>query len=67
MVTVLHTSDWHLGKEYRQFDDSVSLKLSQERLRTIDQIMRLGLQRNVDAVLCAGDLFDTHDPNKDWW
>lgn len=67
MVTVLHTSDWHLGKEYRQFDESVGLKLSQERLRTVEKIMRLGQQRNVDAVLCAGDLFDTHDPSKDWW
>lgn len=67
MVTVLHTSDWHLGKEYRQFNDSVSLKLSRERLRTVERVMKLGQQRNVDAVLCAGDLFDTHDPTKDWW
>jgi DNA repair exonuclease SbcCD nuclease subunit len=67
MLTILHTSDWHLGKEYRQFDEPVSLKLSQERLRTVEKIMRLGQQRNVDAVLCAGDLFDTHDPKKDWW
>jgi len=67
MLTILHTSDWHLGKEYRQFDDPINLKLSQERLLTVKNIMRQAQQRNVDAVLCGGDLFDTHDPKKDWW
>ena len=67
MLKLLHTADWHVGKQFRQFDDEVSKKLARDRVSVIEQIMGRAQQYNVDAVLCAGDLFDEPDPGEQWW
>ena len=67
MLKLLHTADWHVGKQFRQFDDDVSKKLARDRVSVIEQIMGRARQYNVDAVLCAGDLFDEPDPGELWW
>lgn len=67
MLKLLHTADWHVGKEFRQFDTEVSRKLARDRVAVIEQIMGRARQYNVDAVLCAGDLFDSPDPGEQWW
>lgn len=67
MLKLLHTADWHVGKQFRQFDDEVSKKLAKDRVSVIEQIMGRARQYNVDAVLCAGDLFDEPDPGEQWW
>ena len=37
------------------------------RLDVLDQILRLADRYAVDAVLCAGDLFDEPRPDHEWW
>ncbi|MDA1014225.1 MAG: metallophosphoesterase [Planctomycetota bacterium] len=68
MLKLLHTADWHIGKQFgKQFDHEVSKKLARDRVSVIEQIMGRAQQYNVDAVLCAGDLFDEPDPGEQWW
>jgi DNA repair exonuclease SbcCD nuclease subunit len=68
MLKILHTADWHVGRLFdRQFDAEVAAKLARERLCVIDRILGLAHQYDVDAVLCAGDLFDSPNPGDAWW
>mgnify|MGYP002631016302 FL=1 len=67
MLKVLHTADWHVGKQFGQFEDEVSRKLARDRVSVIERIMGHARQYSVDAVLCAGDLFDVPDPGEEWW
>ena len=66
-LKLLHTADWHLGKRYRAFDPADQQTLTRARLQVIDRILDLAHHERVDAVLCAGDLFDDPQPSKDWW
>ena len=67
MLKILHTADWHVGRAFGQFDPEVSRKLARDRVSVIERIMGLAEQYGVDAVLCAGDLFDSPDPGEQWW
>jgi DNA repair exonuclease SbcCD nuclease subunit len=67
MLKVLHTADWHVGRSFAQFKEEDARKLARERLKVIDRILGLAEQYDVDAVLCAGDLFDGEDPGEPWW
>lgn len=55
-MKILHTSDWHLGKRLEDFS----------RLEEQETIMReicdIAGREAVDAVIVAGDLFDTFNP-----
>ncbi len=55
-MKILHTSDWHLGK---RLDDFSRMEEQQAVLQEICEIAEL---EKVDAVLVAGDLFDTFNP-----
>ncbi|MEL7587472.1 MAG: exonuclease subunit SbcD [Prolixibacteraceae bacterium] len=55
-MKLLHTSDWHLGK---RLDDFSRMEEQQGVLQEICEIAERG---QVDAVLVAGDLFDTFNP-----
>ncbi len=56
-MNILHTSDWHIGrtlygrKRYEEFDDFLTWLAE-----TIQQ-------EQVDALLVAGDVFDTSAPS----
>jgi DNA repair exonuclease SbcCD nuclease subunit len=67
MLRLLHTADWHLGRLFRSFPDEGALKLSRARLEVLDRILLAADRYAVDAVLCAGDLFDEPNPAKEWW
>ncbi len=56
MLRILHTSDWHLGKRL----DNYPRHEAQEKV--LDEICRIADEQAVDAVLIAGDLFDTANP-----
>lgn len=58
---------WHLRLRFPAFDDEDERKLTRARLDVVEQIFRLAERHAVDAVLCAGDLFDSPDPDPDWW
>jgi DNA repair exonuclease SbcCD nuclease subunit len=55
----LHTADWQIGRQYGQFDGDDAALLAEARLDAVAAIARLAAERAVDAVLVAGDIFDT--------
>ncbi|WP_372775187.1 exonuclease SbcCD subunit D [Mangrovibacterium sp.] len=55
-MKLLHTSDWHLGK---RLDDFSRLE---EQQAVMSEICDLAEREQADAVLVAGDLFDTFNP-----
>lgn len=63
-MKLLHTADWQLGRSYG-FDDgdedgtSPSAALSQARFDAVAAIAALASAEQIDAVLVAGDVFDS--------
>ncbi|CAN5905865.1 DNA repair exonuclease [soil metagenome] len=66
-LKLLHTADWHLGRRFPSFDPNDQMKLSRARLDVLDKILKAADYNNVDAILCAGDLFDESSPDREWW
>ena len=54
-----HTADWQIGRQYGQFDSGDAAMLAEARYDAVARIAELAAQRGVDAVLVAGDVFDT--------
>ena len=55
----LHTSDWHVGKTSKQHS-----RLPEQR-EVMREIVRIAREQQVDAVLVAGDLYETSAPHAD--
>ena len=55
-MKILHTSDWHLGKRL----DDFSRIGDQEAV--LEEICALAQQEEADAIVIAGDLYDTFNP-----
>ncbi len=55
----LHTGDWHLGRTIRQRSRHTEFE------RVLDEVVRIALHERVDAVLIAGDTFDSFSPPAD--
>lgn len=55
-MKLLHTSDWHLGKRLDDFSRF------EEQQSVLQEICEIAERERVDAVLVAGDLFDTFNP-----
>lgn len=66
-LKLLHTADWHLGRRFPSFDEADQKKLTRARLDVLDKILLAADQNDVEAILCAGDLFDEPTPDKEWW
>ena len=64
---LLHTADWHLGKRFPSFEDAAEKELRRARLDVLSEVFAAASRNLVDAVLCAGDLFDEPNPSPDWW
>ena len=58
MITLVHTSDWHIGKAFSGFEPDVAGVLRQARLDGIDRIAGLAIAEGAAHVLIAGDSFD---------
>lgn len=56
-MKILHTADWHLGKRLDRFD-----RIEEQRA-VMDEICQIAETEAVDAVIVAGDLFDTYNPS----
>jgi exonuclease SbcD len=52
----LHTSDWHLGKQLR------GRSRDAEYVAALDEVLAIARDERVDAVLIAGDTFDSAVP-----
>ncbi len=57
----LHTADWQVGKPFANFRDDAGAELRAQRIRSVERIASLARTREVDAVLIAGDAFDTNE------
>ncbi|MCF6332169.1 MAG: exonuclease subunit SbcD [Draconibacterium sp.] len=55
-MKILHTSDWHLGKRLENFS-----RIGEQQA-VLQEICEIADHEQVDAVLLAGDLFDTFNP-----
>lgn len=53
---ILHTADWHLGK---LLDDQ---SRDEEHVRFLDWLLEAVKQHEVDAIVLAGDVFDSANP-----
>ena len=59
MTHFLHTADWQIGRQYGQFETDDAALLAEARFDVVARIAALAAERQVDAVLVAGDVFDT--------
>jgi len=57
----LHTADWQIGKPFLQVEGDAGAELRAERLRAVERIASLARERQLDAVLVAGDVFDSNE------
>ncbi|MGJ1420843.1 metallophosphoesterase family protein [Sphingobacterium spiritivorum] len=55
-MKILHTGDWHLGKKLDFFT-----RIEEQRV-VLEEICNIADEEQVDAVIVAGDLFDTFNP-----
>ena len=58
MPRFLHTADWQIGRRHAQFAPDDAAAIAEQRIATVARIARLAGEREVDAVLVAGDVFD---------
>ncbi|CAO4166009.1 exonuclease SbcCD subunit D [Methylorubrum aminovorans] len=57
MIRILHTGDWHIGQTLRGFSRESEHEAVFARLETIV------VEREVDALVVAGDVFDSQNPS----
>lgn len=58
-MKILHTADWHLGKRLE------GIPRLEEQRAVLEEICEVADREGVDAVLVAGDLFDTFNPSSE--
>jgi exonuclease SbcD len=58
-MRILHTSDWHIGRNLNLFD------LSDAQTQFIDHIIGLVKEEKIDAILISGDIYDRALPSLD--
>lgn len=56
-MRILHTADWHLGKRLENFSRFP------EQQAVLEEICLIAEEQAVNAVLIAGDIFDTFNPS----
>ena len=57
MIRVLHTADWHVGQTLRGFSREY------EHRKVFERLEEIVVERNVDALIIAGDVFDSQNPS----
>jgi DNA repair protein SbcD/Mre11 len=58
-VRFLHTGDWHVGKAIR------GRSRIEEHAAALDEVVAIAVERRVDAVLLAGDVYEHRAPSPD--
>ena len=59
MIRILHTGDWHIGQTLRGFSRE------REHGLVFDRIVEIVVERRIDALVIAGDVFDSQNPSSD--
>ncbi len=55
-MKILHTSDWHLGKNLEQYSRL------EEQEQFLEELKKIVEEQNIDLILVAGDIYDTVNP-----
>lgn len=64
-LTIIHTADWQIGKPFKNFAGDQAARLRVQRIDTVSRIAELAVAREADAVLVAGDVFDSQAVSDD--
>lgn len=59
MPRFLHTADWQIGRQFGQFEPDDAIPLAEARFAAVERLAALAAEHKVDAVLVAGDVFDS--------
>lgn len=62
MIRFIHTADWQIGRLDSRFEAGDASLLAAERVEGVRRIAGLARAHAVDAVLVAGDVFDSQTP-----
>lgn len=57
MLRILHTADWHIGQTLRGYSRE------REHRAALAQISRIVAEHEIDALIVAGDVFDSQNPS----
>jgi DNA repair protein SbcD/Mre11 len=57
MMRLLHTADWHIGQTLRGFSRE------HEHRKVFNRLREIIVERDVDALIIAGDVFDSQNPS----
>jgi exonuclease SbcD len=57
MIRILHAADWHIGQTLRGFSREY------EHRKVFERLLEIVVDRNVDALVIAGDVFDSQNPS----
>lgn len=57
MIRILHTADWHVGQTLRGFSREY------EHRKVFERLEEIVVERDVDALIIAGDVFDSQNPS----
>lgn len=57
MIRILHTADWHIGQTLRGFSRE------HEHRKVFERLEQIVVERDVDALVIAGDVFDSQNPS----
>lgn len=58
MIKFIHTSDWHLGNTFVDFDRDTTHKLNRARFDAVKAIFVYARMKKIPLILCAGDAID---------
>jgi exonuclease SbcD len=58
-MKIIHTADWHLGQNFFEYDRK------EEHLRFLSWLKALIIEKDIDLLLIAGDIFDSPNPSAD--
>jgi DNA repair exonuclease SbcCD nuclease subunit len=58
-ISFIHTADWQIGKLFGTIPEEARALLARQRIETIKRIADLANDNDADAVLVAGDVFET--------
>jgi exonuclease SbcD len=57
MIRILHTGDWHIGQTLRGFSREY------EHRKVFERLGEIVAEREIDALIVAGDVFDSQNPS----
>ena len=58
-MRILHTSDWHLGRQFH------NVSLIKDQRYVLDQLIEIIKNKKIDVVIVAGDIYDRSIPPAD--